>query len=156
METVNILQSLAQKIPHQWKVQGKTSTGKVTCVAYIDSRDVQDILDKVCGLNWGDETEFISEVNNIVTYKSTISIGIGEYVCKRSDIGSFEIESSQNKQDYNKDIAHKGAASDAFKRAAVKFGIGRFLYDLDIVYLDNDVYEANKWKLTEYINSTRK
>jgi hypothetical protein len=32
--------------------------------------------------------------------------------------------------------AEKGAISDAFKRAAVKWGIGRYLYDLDSPWVD--------------------
>jgi len=56
--------------------------------------------------------------------------------------------------------------SDAFKRAAVNFGVGRFLYDLDIVDLDAGSKDFNGkqypfpadkngnkiWDITEHIN----
>jgi hypothetical protein len=63
----------------------------------------------------------------------------------------------------------KGQISDAFKRAGVKWGIGRFLYDLHIKYVPaNEVktqsnfpypvdLEGKKiWDLTEYINGLNK
>ena len=59
----------------------------------------------------------------------------------------------------------KGELSDSFKRAAVKWGIGRFLYDLKVKYIDaNEVktqgnypFCVDKQKnriydITEYIN----
>lgn len=57
----------------------------------------------------------------------------------------------------------KGEFSDAFKRAAVKWGVGRFLYDMDIKYLDIKLnngqkeyyYEGekvNQFRLTEFFN----
>ena len=36
----------------------------------------------------------------------------------------------------NDNEGEKGEFSDAFKRAAVKWGVGRFLYDLGVKYLD--------------------
>jgi hypothetical protein len=86
------------------------------------------------------------------------SIGIrvdDEWVWKE-DVGT--------KSTYEKE---KGEYSDAFKRAAVKWGVGRFLYDLKMEYVDTNkagkgaypVYPHNKeriWDLTEYINSKKK
>jgi hypothetical protein len=60
------------------------------------------------------------------------------------------------------DQAGKSAASDAFKRAAVMWGIGRFLYDIGMVTLPCDQYgnvvDANGnrvWDLTKHINSSK-
>jgi hypothetical protein len=40
----------------------------------------------------------------------------------------------------------KGESSDAFKRAAVNWGIGRFLYDMKIAYVPaNEKKTANNW-----------
>src|SRR5690606_2308244 len=59
----------------------------------------------------------------------------------------------------------KTAASDSFKRAAVQFGVGLFLYDLDIVTLPakangnyTDVVDSTGkkiWDITAHINSMK-
>ena len=42
------LQDLKKVIPYKWRVQSTNEYGS-SCVAYIDARDVQDLLDEVCG-----------------------------------------------------------------------------------------------------------
>ncbi len=116
MENKIDLSKLKEKIPFQWRVQS-FQTNSAMCVAYIDSRDVQEILDKVClPENWQCDYKEI---------KGNLFCGIGikhldQWIWKW-DCGT---ESNTEKE--------KGEASDSFKRAAVKWGIGRFLYDLDI------------------------
>ena len=43
------LKALTKKLPYKWKIQSfnKDKT-KASCVAYIDSRDAQNLLDDVC------------------------------------------------------------------------------------------------------------
>lgn len=49
-----ISEKLKKEIPYQWKIQSvprdwkdnQNSTKKGTCVAYIDARDVMDVLDE--------------------------------------------------------------------------------------------------------------
>jgi hypothetical protein len=116
------LQQLKDPMPFQWKVQAFTpkaekKTGCI-CVGYIDARDVQDRLDAVVGPeNW--QCKFSQNKNNLFC---AIGIRIGpgpaDWVWKE-DCGT---ESDME--------AEKGEASDAFKRAAVKWGVGRFLYEL--------------------------
>lgn len=122
-----ILEDLKKEIPFKWRVQSANQYG-ASCVAYIDSRQVQDLLDEVCGSqNW--QCKFEEHKGNLFC-----SIGIAceiqlfdekriEWVWK-SDCGT---ESNVEKQ--------KGEASDAFKRAAVMWGIGRFLYSKKIIKL---------------------
>lgn len=85
---------------------------KAQMLVYIDSRDVQDRLDEVCrlcGCTW--ENDF-KEVNGRLVCNLTIN-GI-----TRSDgAGDTDFE------------AEKGGLSDALKRAAVLFGVGRYLYN---------------------------
>lgn len=121
------LEDLKKEIPFKWRVQSSNKWG-ASCVAYIDSRQVQDLLDEVCGAeNW--QCKFEEHKNNmfcsIGIYCSiqTNEAGSAEWVWK-SDCGT---ESQVEKQ--------KGEASDAFKRAAVMWGIGRFLYSKKIVKL---------------------
>jgi len=113
------LEELKKEIPFKWRVQSSNQYG-ASCVAYIDARDVQDVLDEVCGAeNW--QCKYSEHKGNLFC-----SIGVdtgGGWVWKE-DCGT---ESNVEKQ--------KGEASDAFKRAAVMWGIGRFLYSKTIVKL---------------------
>ena len=120
-------EKLKYKIPYKWKIQSFTKDGsKAQCVAYIDARDVMDLLDKAIGCeNWSDEYRF--EANQ---WLCGLSLKVcGQWVTKWDTgvAGDFEAE--------------KAAISDAFKRAAVKWGIGRFLYDLDIKWVNLDQYK---------------
>lgn len=149
------LSGLKKEIPYQWRVQS-TFSDWCTCVAYIDARDAMDLLDEVVGPeNWQSKYELI---NNVLFCHVSIKIG-DEWVTK-SDCGT---ESNTEKE--------KGQASDAFKRACVHWGVGRFLYDLDlelVPYVDNGKgkkYPAkhqshellkNGKDLTKYINQIKK
>lgn len=86
--------------------------GKALALAYVDARNILDRLDEVVGMeNWHDEYEIVSPKH--VVCKLTI-FGI-----TKSDAGEAA--------DTDKEPL-KAAVSDALKRAAVKFGIGRYLY----------------------------
>ena len=117
------LNDLKDEIPHKWRVQSSNQYG-AQCIAYIDARDVQDILDEVCGANnW--QCKYSEHKGNLFC-----SIGIDSSVTAeplwvwKEDCGT---ESNVEKQ--------KGEASDAFKRAAVMWGVGRFLYSKKIIKL---------------------
>ena len=52
----SIEKKLKYAIPYKWKIQSfnKAKT-KATCVAYVDARDVMDLLDKAVGIDgWSD------------------------------------------------------------------------------------------------------
>lgn len=116
----DILQKLSAPFPAtsiSIKVQTKPNEkGNALCVAYIDARDVMRRLDDVVGGEWSD------------MYQKAPSGGLecALTVCgvTRRDVGD----------DQNDNETEKAGYSDAFKRAAVKFGIGRFLYDLPKMY----------------------
>lgn len=100
-----------------WRVGSVTKDGtKGMALAYIDARDVMRRLDEVCGpAGWQDRYE----IHGTRTLCS-ISIRVGDdWIAKTDGAGDSDIE------------AEKGSLSDAFKRAAVKWGIGRYLYDVD-------------------------
>ena len=110
------LEDLYKEIPYKWRVQS-IQYGKATCVAYIDARDCMDMLDKVVGAaNW--QSMYYTEDKKLFC---RIGIFTGTDWVWKSDTGS---ESNVEKE--------KGQVSDAFKRACVQWGIGRFLYRLDI------------------------
>lgn len=105
-----------------WRV-GSTSADKRRgmALAYIDSRDVQDRLDQVCAPeNW--QCRY-AELGQKTICEIGIKIG-PEWVWKADGAGDTDFE------------AEKGALSDAFKRAAVKWGVGRYLYDLPAEWVD--------------------
>jgi hypothetical protein len=99
-----------------WRVGSTTQDkSKGMALAFINSRDVQERLDAACGpANWQDRYEFHGP--RTICY---LSIRVdGEWVTKADGAGDSDVESE------------KGAISDALKRAAVKWGIGRYLYNL--------------------------
>lgn len=106
-----------------WRV-GATNGEKTKgiALAYIDARDVMDRLDIVCGQgNW--QAIYTDAGNN----KTCCQIGIkvdGEWVWKANGAGETDFE------------ADKGAFSDAFKRAAVLWDIGRYLYGLESPWVE--------------------
>jgi len=114
------LQDLKKQIPYQWRVQSFSQNyPSAQCVAYIDARDVMNILDEVCGAeNWQDDYKLID--GKLIAGIGIFNKELQQWVWKW-DTGN---ESNIEKE--------KGQMSDAFKRAGVKWGIGRFLYDLPI------------------------
>lgn len=95
---------------------------------YIDARLVMDRLDDVVGINnWRDEYTVLP--TGEVECRLTLRVA-GEWLSK-ADVGS------QSEQPDEGDRM-KAAYSDALKRAAVKFGVGRYLYRLPQVWADYD------------------
>lgn len=153
------LKQLTKVIDYHWKIQSFSKYyPEAQCVAYIDARDVMNILDEVVGPDkWQDRYEMVGD-------KFVAGIGINindkggdQWVWKfdTGTSGDFEVE--------------KSAFSDAFKRAAVKWGVGRFLYDLEFITVktnakkEQGVYpyvidQAGKRvnDLTEFITSLQK
>lgn len=122
-----------------WRAQNVTRDGtKALALAYIDARDVMARLDEVCGLAGWQCT--YPHANG----KTICSIGIkcdSEWVWKADGAGDTDVE------------AEKGAISDAFKRAAVKWGIGRYLYDdaFKNIWVPCESYKAGeKFKFSSF------
>ena len=109
----------------EWRLQqcGEKKDGSIwgKCLAYITSRAVQERLDEVCGTD-GWRSEIRKDGN---AYLCTLSIRV-----KHED-GSIEWISRTDGADATDIESVKGGISGAIKRAAVQFGIGRYLYDLE-------------------------
>lgn len=125
-----------------WRAQKITANGdKALALAYIDARDVMRRLDTVCGPeNWQDSYTETARGRVVCT----LSIRIGsDWISKSDGAGDTDVE------------GEKGGMSDAFKRAAVKWGIGRYLYETDSVYVPCETYDRGgkkywaKWKQPE-------
>ncbi len=112
-----------------WKAQAVTKDqSKALAVAYIDARCVIDRLNAVVGLaGWQDAYDLLPD--GCVVCHLSLRID-GGWVTK-VDVGG---ESDQP----NGGDKRKAAFSDALKRAAVKFGVGRYLYELPGVWCDYD------------------
>lgn len=132
-----------------WRAQSVTKDGtNAMALAYIDARDVMNRLDDVCGID-GWQCKY-SHANG----KTICDIGIRCDVTPRVPAGSFL--SPQYEWIWKADgagdtdiEAEKGAISDAFKRAAVKWGVGRYLYDLPCPWVPCESYKAGdkyKWQ----------
>jgi hypothetical protein len=107
------------------------SGNRALAIAYVDARVVLDRLDAVLGPDgWQDEYDVLP--GGAVVCKLRCKIG-GQWVVK-CDVGA----PSEQPDDGDK---MKAAFSDALKRAAVKFGIGRYLYRLGGQWVD---YDAQK------------
>lgn len=104
----------------EWRV-GSTNADKTKglALAYMDARLAMNRLDDVMGADWRDEYAFPSERKIIVC---TISLKIGGEWIPRADGDDVA---------HDGDMEVKGALSGAFKRAAVRWGIGRYLYGFD-------------------------
>ncbi len=93
-------------------------------LCYIDARDVMDRLDAVVGAeHWMDE--YTETTKGRVICRLSVRLD-GEWISKSDGAGDTGTE------------GEKGAISDAFKRAAVKFGIGRYLYSIKSGWIDLD------------------
>ncbi|MCL1866745.1 MAG: Rad52/Rad22 family DNA repair protein [Oscillospiraceae bacterium] len=110
----------------QWRItasgKGNDGVAKGLAVPYLDSRAIQNRLDDVVGRdNWQNSyTMLLMQKDN--AFISTISIfhaERGEWVGKSNGAGSSDIEPI------------KGGLSDAFKRAASMWNIGRYLYEFE-------------------------
>lgn len=124
---------------------------KGLAVAYVNNRAIQNRLDEVMGFeNW--KNEFI------ITDKSKIcglSLRIGgEWVTKFDGADDTNIEST------------KGGLSNSMKRAAVQWGIGRYLYNLTgqwvkikqqgkTYVIDGDVPKLPEWALPDDYKKSR-
>lgn len=98
-----------------WRVGATTQAkDKGIALAYIDARDVMRRLDDVFGLEWQCRYSH-AEGKTICEIGARIG---GEWVWRAGGAGDTDVE------------AEKGAISDAFKRAAVLWGVGRYLYEI--------------------------
>ncbi len=87
-------------------------------LSYITARTAMNRLDSVLGPeNWWDD--YVPGENSVIC-RLTVRLPDGSTLTK-SDAGGYAGMADQGDDD-------KSGFSDAFKRAAVKFGVGRYLY----------------------------
>jgi hypothetical protein len=128
MELINKLKQPFAANEIHWRIGRKSKAGDTaTALAYINARDAMKRLDEVFGIE-GWQDNYKETISGRVICELSVKIG-NEWITKSDGAGGTNIE------------GEKGGISDAFKRAAVKFGIGRYLY-----YLDGSMYlPIDKW-----------
>ena len=124
METINLV-DLSKPFPAEdieWRVQssGNKKSGEIWAkvLAYVTNRAIMDRLDDVCGPeNW--QNKFETAPNGGVLCGISIRCEHG-WVTKWDGSDNTDIE------------AVKGGLSSSMKRAGSQWGIGRYLYKLDV------------------------
>ena len=120
-----------------WRV-GSTNKDKTKgmALAYIDARTAMDRLDSVVGPG-GWQCNYTPGVNGSIICNLGIHTDEG-WVWKADGAGATDFE------------GEKGALSDAFKRAAVRWGLGRYLYELKSPWVEIEPFgKSYKIKETE-------
>lgn len=115
---------------------------KAMMLAFIDARDIMNRLDDAVGLGkWQSQIKQVNPDGSVV-----VSLGLfietddPQYVHTPQWVWQEDV-GYRNDPDSDKESEPlKAAASDGLKRAAVKFGVGRFLYDLPSSWAEIDAY----------------
>jgi len=121
----DLFDALCQPFPSgfvEWRV-GSTNGDKGLPLCYIDARAVMDRLDSVCGPdNW--QCNYTQTGNGSIVCNLGIRTPNGEWIWKADGAGATDFE------------GEKGMLSDALKRAAVRWGVGRYLYELKAPWVE--------------------
>jgi hypothetical protein len=133
----------------EWRVQsaGRSKGGNkpwAIIIPYITNRAIQERLDQVCGAD-GWYNRFEHPTDRAVTCGISIRFKQGEvfeWITKWDGAQETDIE------------AVKGGLSSAMKRAAVQWGIGRYLYRLEAVVVTP--LEAKPAQSADYIMTVAK
>jgi hypothetical protein len=110
---------------------GVVSGNRALALAYVDARVIQDRLDEVLGImGWQDSYKVLPDGSVMCRLR----IRVGDQWITKVDVGG------QSEQPDGGDRT-KAAFSEALKRAAVKFGVGRYLYRLGAQWADYDPHK---------------
>ncbi len=124
-----VFEVLPKAVRTRLSPQGNDSAFVAQALGYIDRADVMNRLDQVLGLNgWRDEYSVLDLEKKIVECRLGLRID-GEWVYRADVGGPGEVSGSEERN------AWKASYSDALKRAATHWGVGRFLYDLPKLWL---------------------
>lgn len=101
-----------------WRI-GSTNADKTKgmALAYMDARAVMDRLDGVCGPD-GWQCNYSAAPGSAIICNIGVHMPSGDWLWKADGAGATDVE------------GEKGMLSDALKRAAVRWGVGRYLYEM--------------------------
>ena len=128
---LNVLNAPLTAHEIEWRVQSQTKDGqKIIVVPYITNRCVMQRFDEQFG--WAGWNNEIKEIDGGFLCIITVALPDGKSVSKTDGASRTGIEPV------------KGGISDAMKRCAVQFGVGRALYDFPKVFVETtDKYIPN-------------
>jgi hypothetical protein len=107
------------------------SGNRALALAYVDARVIQDRLDDVLGVTgWQDEYECLPDGSVVCRLR----LRLGDEWITKMDVGGQSEQPDEGDR-------RKAAFSDALKRAAVKFGVGRYLYRLPSQWVEYDSHK---------------
>lgn len=131
----------------EWRVQsqGKNATGgAVWCqvLAYVDARALQNRLDDIfTPFGWEDKYEPLGD-----DFICTLTVEFdGKKVSKQNGASKTQVE------------GFKGGISNSFKRVCASgLGIGRYLYDLDVMFAETSLEKqsGSEWKRGNFKDKT--
>ncbi len=139
-----VWQKLSEPFPPgevQWRIEALSRDKKrALVVPYVDARTVLDRLDRAVGPEgWQDAYEVLADAERTVKdERGERRERLVEVKCRLTVLGV-------TKEDVGEGDSLKAAFSDALKRAAVKFGVGRYLYRLEKQWVD---YDPEKGRFT--------
>ena len=143
MNNAEILKKLAGIFGFEdisWKIQ-VTNRDKTQgmAVPYLDSRAIQKRLDEAVGaMNWRNEF-LLWQKNAQICGISLFNAEREQWITKYDGAENTDIEPI------------KGGLSDSFKRAAAIWGIGRYLYDMETLWVEIEPYgKSYRIKKSEY------
>jgi hypothetical protein len=141
------LQAPFQDMEIEWRPQSavqRQGDHHLLVLPYVQGHAIQKRLDDVLGVYWKDDYESIT-VQGKEAIRGYLSIKVGDEWITRTDAAELsDIESV------------KGGHTNAFKRVAVKFGIGRFLYNVEPQWVrlsnkrldSSDIYVSGNFKVS--------
>lgn len=146
---MNIIDQLKQPFSANdigWRVQqsGKSSNGIYCMVlAYVQARAIQERLDSIFGFDgWTDEYRNGNSDNNIIC---RLGVKVNqEWIYKENGASETHVE------------PFKGGISGAFKRVAASgFGIGRYLYNLEVTFTETSLEKKRGWNQAKTKDNTK-
>jgi hypothetical protein len=130
MSADNLADRLAQPFDPteiRWK-PAAVSGNRALAIAFVDARTIMQRLDDVLGITgWSDAYKFLPDGSCVCKLSCCIA---GHWLSKMDVGGPSEQEDEGDRR--------KAAASDSLKRAAVKWGLARYIYRLPRVWVPYD------------------
>ena len=142
MKAKDVLEALARPFHPslvRWRVPENTIGTRLRdrrrfgrALAYIDARAVIDRFNEVLSGNWSSSLTPVTEDGQVTGFLCALTLVFPDGTsATRTDIGYVDPNLSG-------DMALKAGASDALKRAAVQFGVGQYLYSLEMPQVEVD------------------
>lgn len=146
------LEMLTRDFPPErvrWRLMQRPRDGQTRglAVAYVNVTDVEDWLDEIMGAKrWRDTYPFIGK---FVICRLELQDDEGKWIGKEDGAGDNVDREDEKATDDDLDKDTKAVLSDAFKRAARRWGIGRYLARLEKPWVECE-RRGNSWIIVQH------